>query len=142
MPSPAYWLVKSEPGKYGFDDLVRDGRTAWDGVRNAQAAIYLRTMRSGDQVLFYHSQIGLAVVGVAEVVREAFPDPSDPTGRFVAVELAPVRALKRLVTLARMKAEPSLSGMAMFRQFRLSVTPITPGEWSIIVAMGESAAEA
>ena len=142
MPSPAYWLVKSEPGKYGFDDLVRDGRTAWDGVRNAQAAIYLRTMRSDDQVLFYHSQIGLAVVGVAEVVREAFPDPSDPTGRFVAVELAPVRALKRLVTLARMKAEPSLSGMAMFRQFRLSVTPITPDEWSIIEAMGESAAEA
>lgn len=139
MASSAHWLVKSEPGKYGFDDLVRDGRTLWDGVRNAQAAIFLRAMKVGDQTLYYHSQVGLAVVGVAEVVREALPDPSDPTGRFVAVELAPVRALKHPVTLARMKAEPALASMAMFRQFRLSVTPITAEEWSIIVAMGMTA---
>ena len=139
MSSSAYWLVKSEPGKYGFDDLVRDGKTVWDGVRNAQAAIYLKTMRLGDQTLFYHSQVGLAVVGIAEVVREAFLDPTDPAGRFVAVELAPVRALTHPVALSRMRAEPALAGMAMFRQFRLSVTPITPEEWSVIVKMGETA---
>jgi predicted RNA-binding protein with PUA-like domain len=133
------WLVKSEPGKYSFDDLVRDGKTVWDGVRNAQAAIYLKTMRLGDQTLYYHSQVGLAVVGIAEVVREAFPDPTDAAGRFVAVELAPVRALKHPVALSRMRAEPALSGMAMFRQFRLSVTPITPEEWAVIVKMGETA---
>lgn len=137
MPPPAHWLVKSEPGKYGFDDLVRDGRTMWDGVRNAQAAIFLKTMRIDEEVLFYHSQVGLAVVGIAKVAREAFADPTDPTGRFVAVELAPVRALASPVPLARMKAEPALAGMAMFRQFRLSVTPITPDEWTIILAIGD-----
>jgi predicted RNA-binding protein with PUA-like domain len=140
MPSPAHWLVKSEPGKYGFDDLVRDGRTVWDGVRNAQAAIYLRAMRLGDQTLFYHSQVGLAVVGIAEIVREAFPDPTDPTGRFVAVEVAPVRALGHPVTLATMRAEPALAGMAMFRQFRLSVTPITAEEWSVMLRMSAAGA--
>ena len=136
MPSAvAHWLVKSEPGKYGFADLVRDGRTNWDGVRNAQAAIYLKTMRLGDQVLFYHSQVGLAVVGVAVVTQEAFSDPTDGTARFVAVELAPVRALIPPVSLARLKAEPGLAGMSMFRQFRLSVTPITPEEWTIILGL-------
>jgi predicted RNA-binding protein with PUA-like domain len=141
MSPSAHWLVKSEPGKYSFDDLVRDGRTVWDGVRNAQAAIYLKTMRLGDQTLFYHSQVGLAVVGIAEVVREAFLDPTDGTGRFVAVELAPVRALSHPVTLARMRAEPALAGMAMFRQFRLSVTPITTEEWVVIARLGETAGE-
>jgi predicted RNA-binding protein with PUA-like domain len=131
----SFWLVKSEPAKYGFADLQRDGRTVWDGVRNNQAALYLKAMRLGDQVLYYHSQEGLAVVGVAEVVREAFPDPTDPSGRFVAVELAPVRSLARPVTLAEMKANPALAGMAMFRQFRLSVCPVQPAEWSAILAM-------
>ena len=131
----SFWLVKSEPAKYGFADLQRDGRTVWDGVRNNQAALYLKAIKLGDEVLYYHSQEGLAVVGVAEVVREAFPDPSDPSGRFVAVELAPVRALARPVTLAEMKANPALAGMAMFRQFRLSVCPVQPAEWSAILAM-------
>ena len=139
MHSIIHWLVKSEPVKYSFDDLVRDGRTVWDGVRNAQAAIYLRTMRIGDETLFYHSQVGLAVVGIARVIREAFPDPTDGTGRFVAVELAPLRALTHPLALSRMRAEPALAGMAMFRQFRLSVTPITPEEWAVIVAMSETA---
>ena len=129
----SYWLVKSEPAKYAFSDLQRDGRTVWDGVRNNQAALYLKAMKLGDQALYYHSQEGLAAVGVAEVVREAFPDPTDPSGRFVAVELAPVRSLARPVPLAEMKANPALAGMAMFRQFRLSVTPITPEEWAVIV---------
>jgi predicted RNA-binding protein with PUA-like domain len=136
--STAYWLLKSEPAKYGYEDLVRDGRTVWDGVRNAQAAIFLKTMRIGDQALFYHSQVGLCVAGIAQVVREAFPDPSDASGRFVAVEIAPVRAFSRPVSLAEMKQTPALSGMTMFRQFRLSVTPITPEEWATIIGLAES----
>ena len=134
--TPSYWLMKSEPVKYAFEDLVRDGSTVWDGVRNNQAALYLKAMRLGDQALFYHSNLGLAVVGIAEISREAFLDPSDPAGRFVAVEVKPVRALARPVALAAMKAEPRLAGMAMFRQFRLSVAPVTPEEWAVILDMG------
>jgi predicted RNA-binding protein with PUA-like domain len=138
MANPAYWLMKSEPAKYGFEDLMRDGKTVWDGVRNAQAAMFLKTMKIGDQALFYHSVTGLSVAGVAEIVREAFIDPTDATGRYVAVEIAPVRPLPRPVTLAQMRAEPGLAGMTMFRQFRLSVTPITPEEWAIIMRLGEA----
>jgi len=133
--SASYWLVKSEPAKYAYADLERDGRTVWDGVRNNTAALHLKAMRQGDQVLYYHSQEGLAVVGVAEVVREAFLDPSDPAGRFVAVELAPVRPLPRPVTLAEMKANPALADMAMLRLFRLSVSPVTADEWRVILEM-------
>lgn len=132
----AYWLVKSEPNTYSFDDLRRDGKTVWDGVRNNTAALHLKAMRKGDQTFFYHSQEGLAVVGIAEIVREAFLDPSDPAGRFVAVEIAPVASLPKPVTLAQMKAEPALADMAMLRLFRLSVSPVTPGEWETILAMG------
>jgi predicted RNA-binding protein with PUA-like domain len=140
MPeAPAHWLVKSEPKKYAFSDLVRDGKTVWDGVRNNQAAIYLRTMKLGDEVFYYHSQEGLEIVGIAKVVREWFVDPSDPTGRFAAVELAPVRALPKPVTLAAIKATPALAGMTMLRLFRLSVTPITADEWRIIREMGGDA---
>lgn len=131
----AYWLVKSEPNTYSFGDLERDGRTVWDGVRNNAAALHLKAMKVGDQVLFYHSQEGLAVVGVAKVVREAFPDASDPAGRFVAVELAPVRPLKRPVTLQEMKANPALAGLEMIRQGRLSVSPVRPNEWTAILQM-------
>ena len=136
---PSYWLVKSEPGKYAFADLQRDGRTVWDGVRNNAAALHLKAMRLGDQVLYYHSQEGLAVVGVAEVVREAFLDPSDPAGRFVAVELKPVRALPRAVTLQEMKANPALAGLEMIRQSRLSVSPVRPDEWAEIFRMAGAA---
>jgi len=131
----SHWLVKSEPNTYSYADLERDGRTVWDGVRNNAAALHLKGMRQGDEVLFYHSQAGLAVVGIAKVVREAFPDPSDASGRFVAVELAPERPLKRPVTLAEMKAEPSLAGMAMLRQGRLSVSPVSDGEWATILKL-------
>lgn len=132
---PSYWLVKSEPAKYAFADLVRDGKTVWDGVRNNAAALHLKAMKVGDEVLYYHSQEGLAVVGVAKVVREAFPDATDPAGRFVAVELAPVRELKRAVTLAEMKATPALSALEMVRQSRLSVSPVRPEEWRTILKM-------
>ena len=131
----SFWLVKSEPAKYAFADLVRDGRTVWDGVRNHAAASHLKAMKVGDEVLYYHSQEGLAVVGVAKVVKEAFPDTTDPSGRFVAVELAPVRELKRPVTLAQMKATPALSRLEMIRQGRLSVSPVRPEEWKTILAM-------
>lgn len=131
----AHWLVKSEPNTYSFADLQRDGRTVWDGVRNNAAALHLKAMKVGDEVLFYHSQEGLAVVGVARVAREAFPDASDPSGRFVAVELEPVRPLARPVTLTEMKAEPALSEMAMLRQSRLSVSPVKPPEWAAILRM-------
>ena len=100
----AHWLVKSEPFKYSFEQLQRDGKTVWDGVRNNTAALYLRAMKLGDEVLFYHSNEGLAVVGIAKVVTEHFIDPTDPKGRYVAVELAPVRAVKTPVTLAPAKA--------------------------------------
>jgi predicted RNA-binding protein with PUA-like domain len=104
-------------------------------VRNNQAALYLKAMKVGDRAFFYHSNEGLAVVAVAEISREAFLDPSDPKGRFVAVEVRPVRALANPVTLARMKAEPRLAGMSMFKQFRLSVTPITAEEWDVILEL-------
>jgi predicted RNA-binding protein with PUA-like domain len=133
----SFWLVKSEPAKYAFADLERDGRTMWDGVRNNAAALHLKAMKRGDQVLYYHSQEGLAVVGIAQVIGEAYPDPTDPAGRFVAVDLEPVRALKRPVTLAEMKANPALAKLEMIRQGRLSVSPVRPEEWSEILRMAD-----
>lgn len=133
--SGSLWLVKSEPSTYAFADLQRDGKTVWDGVRNNTAAQNLKAMKVGDEVLFYHSQEGLEVVGVAKVVREAFPDASDPTGRFVAVELAPVRPLAKPVKLAQMKADPALADMTMVRQGRLSVSPVKPDEWKRILEL-------
>jgi predicted RNA-binding protein with PUA-like domain len=129
------WLVKSEPFKYSWDMLVRDGSTIWDGVRNNQAAQYLRAMKCDEELFFYHSNEGLAVVGIARVLDEHFIDPSDPKGRFPAVKVAPLRPLATPVTLAAMKAEPALAGMAMFRQFRLSVVPISAAEWDRILEM-------
>jgi predicted RNA-binding protein with PUA-like domain len=131
----AYWLVKSEPNKYAFADLQRDGKTVWDGVRNHAAALHLKAMKLGDEVFYYHSQEGLEVVGVAKVAREAFLDPSDASGRFVAVELAPVRALPKPVSLAQIKASPALATLEMIRQGRLSVSPVREAEWKAILKM-------
>jgi predicted RNA-binding protein with PUA-like domain len=131
----AHWLVKSEPAKYSFADLQRDGKTVWDGVRNFAAASHLKAMKVGDEVLYYHSQEGLEVVGVAKVVKEAFPDASDPTGKFVAVELAPVRPLPKPVTLTQMKADAGLAQLEMIRQGRLSVSPVRAEEWKTILKM-------
>ncbi|HEY9236194.1 MULTISPECIES: EVE domain-containing protein [Phenylobacterium] len=131
----SHWLVKSEPETYSFEDLQKDGKTVWDGVRNFAAAGHLKAMKVGDQVLFYHSQEGKDVVGVARVAKEAFPDATDATGKFVAVELTPVRKLPRSVTLADMKATPALSDMAMLRQGRLSVSPVSDAEWATILKM-------
>lgn len=131
----AYWLVKSEPNSYAFADLQRDGKTVWDGVRNNAAALHLKAMQVGDEAFFYHSQEGKQIVGIARVVRTAFPDASDPSGRFVAVELAPVRALDKPVTLADMKNVAALADMAMLRQSRLSVSPVTTAEWTAIMKL-------
>ena len=133
-----YWLMKSEPSKYSWDDLVRDKRTIWDGTRNHQVAIYLKLMAMGDQIFFYHSNEGLEAVGIMEVVGLAHPDVTDPKGVFYAVDVVPVRALAKPVTLAAMKAEPTLADMAMFRQFRLSVLPLEKKHWDTILAMSQS----
>lgn len=125
----AYWLVKSEPFKYSWDQFVRDGRTHWDGVRNHQAANNLKAMRIGDRCFFYHSNEGLEIVGVAEVVREYYPDPSDESGRFGMVDLAPVMPVQTPVTLKQMKADPVLAEMQLIRQSRLSVCPVTDAQW-------------
>ena len=131
----SHWFVKSEPTVYSFADLQRDGSTVWDGVRNNTAALHLKAMKVGDGVFFYHSQIGLEVVGIAKVSKEAFPDASDPKGRFVAVELSPVRPLKSPVTLADLKANPKLKDMKVLTQFRLSVSPVTDAEWAEVLRM-------
>lgn len=125
-----YWLVKSEPATYSWADLVRDGKTDWTGVRNFAARNHLAAMRKGDRALFYHSGAEKAVVGVAEVSRSAFPDPTADEAGWVAVELKAAGPLPRPVTLAAIKAEPSLAGMVLLRISRLSVQPVTAAEFA------------
>jgi predicted RNA-binding protein with PUA-like domain len=136
----AHWLLKSEPFKYSWDMMVKDGRTHWDGVRNHQAAINLKTMKVGDTAFFYHSNEGKEIVGIVKIVREAYPDPGDPAGRFVMVDVAPVKPVKRFVTLAEMKAEPALAELALIRQSRLSVVPVSDAHWAQILTMAETKA--
>src|SRR3954453_16108537 len=131
----AFWLLKSEPSKYSWDQLVADGRTHWNGVRNHQAAANLRAMRKGDRAFFYHSNEGLAVVGVAEIVKEYYPDPSDASGRFGMVDVTPVEPAKRPVTLQEIKADKRLADLALVRQSRLSVVPVSAEHWKIICEM-------
>ena len=130
----AYWLMKSEPGTYSWDDLVRDGRTEWDGVRNPAARLHLKAMKAGDEAFFYHSGDDRAVVGIMNVAREAAPDPKDPAWVSVAVE--PVRPL-RPVSLKEIKAEPRLAAMELIRQSRLSVSPVREEEWAAILEMAD-----
>jgi predicted RNA-binding protein with PUA-like domain len=134
----AYWLVKSEPGTWSWDDHVKAGADAWTGVRNHQAKAHLKAMRRGDRVLFYHSGDEKAVVGVSEVAREAYPDPTDPTGKFYAVDLKAVSPLKRPVSLAEIKATPSLADMVLVKNSRLSVQPVTADQWTLIGEMGKA----
>jgi len=131
-----YWLVKQEPTTYSFDQLVADGGTMWDGVRNFQARNNLQAMRRGDRVLFYHSVVGMAVVGISEVTREAYPDPTAKEGSWVAVDLAPVRKLERPVTLEEIKADRTLRTVPLVRQSRLSVMPIEKAAFDAIVKRG------
>ena len=129
----AYWLMKSEPASYGWDDLLRDGATEWDGVRNNAARLHLKAMAAGDEALFYHSMSDKAVVGVMRIARGAEPDPKAP--EWVTVRVEPVRALAKPVTLAAIKAEPSLDKMELIRQSRLSVAPVRAEEWALILRM-------
>ena len=136
----AYWLFKSEPGAWSWDDHVRDGTAEWDGVRNHQASNNMKAMKTGDLGFFYHSVNEKRIVGIVEVAKEYYPDPSDKSGRFGMVDVKAVKPMKEPVTLARIKDEPRLDGIALVRQSRLSVMPIEPEHWSLICAMGETEA--
>lgn len=130
-----YWLVKSEPFKYSWDQLVKDKKTTWDGVRNYAARINLRAMKKGDEVLFYHSNEGMEIVGIAKVEKEAFQDPTTEDERWVAVELKAFKKLKKPVTLAEIKDDKRLKDMALVRLGRLSVQPVTKEEWKMIMEL-------
>ena len=131
-----YWLVKQEPTAYSWDDFVRDGRTSWTGVRNFTARNNLRAMQEGDEVLFYHSVVGKAVVGVARVARTAYPDPTAKEGDWSAVDIAPGKPLKEPVTLEQIKTVPKLKEIALVRLSRLSVQPLGEAEFREIVRLG------
>jgi predicted RNA-binding protein with PUA-like domain len=132
-----YWLVKQEPTAYSWDDFVKDGKTAWTGVRNFQARNNLRSMKAGERVLFYHSVTDKAIIGEAEVVGEAFTDPTATEGNWVAVELKPIKALRRRVSLEEIKAHQKLSQLALVRSPRLSVMPVTADEYRAILALSK-----
>ena len=131
----AHWLMKSEPGSYSWDDLVRDGGTEWDGVRNAAARIHLRAMKAGEEAFFYHSGDERSVVGIMRIAREGGPDPKDPD--WVSVRVEPVRALAP-VALKAIKADPRLAAMELIRQSRLSVAPVRDEEWTAVLELAES----
>ena len=135
----AYWLMKSEPGSYSWQDLVRDGSTEWDGVRNNAARLHLRAMKVGDEAFFYHSMDERAVVGIMKVARGPQPDPKDPD--WVSVRVEPVRKLDRPVNLKEIKAEPKLAKMELIRQSRLSVAPVREEEWELVLEMAEEPAK-
>lgn len=132
----AYWLVKSEPGAWSWQQQVDAGTTQWDGVRNHQAVNNLKAMRVGDRVLFYHSGEAREIVGIVEVARAYYPDPNDSSGRFGMVDVRTVGPLPRPVTLAAIKADPRLQNLALVRQSRLSVVPIDDEAWALICGMG------
>lgn len=129
----AYWLVKSEPSTYSWEQFEKDGQTFWDGVRNYAARNHLKAMKKGDQVLFYHSNEGLQIVGIAKVSKEAYQDPTTDEEAWVVVDLKPYKRLKKPVSLADIKADKRLADMALVRLGRLSVQPVTEKEWKIIM---------
>ena len=129
----AYWLIRSEPSAYSWDEFVAEGRTEWTGVKNATAAIHLRAMAPGDAAIFYHSNEGKEAVGIARVTRAFQPDPTDP--KWVSVEFECVAPLPKPVPLATMKAEPRLAELRMIKQSRLSVSPVTDAEWAVILEL-------
>lgn len=128
----AYWLMKTEPSSWSWDDQVKKGVEHWDGVRNYQANNNMKAMKKGDQAFFYHSVKEKAIVGIVEIVKEHYPDPRDQTGRFGMVDVKTVKPVKNPVTLAAIKANPKLQDMALLKQSRLSVSPVTAEEWRII----------
>ena len=131
----AHWLLKSEPSSYSWDQLVADGHTHWDGVRNPQALNNLRAMKLGDRVFFYHSNEGREIVGIAEVIKPFYPDPADRSGKLGMVDIKPVKPAAVRVALSAMKANPELAGLSLLKQSRLSVCPVTDNEWSTLCKM-------
>lgn len=134
----AYWLVKSEPFKYSWEQFEKDQQTFWDGVRNYAARNNLKSMKTGDQVLYYHSNEGLEIVGIAEVIKEHYQDPTTSEAAWVAVDLKPIKRLANPVSLKQIKADTRLENMALLRLSRLSVQPVTPEEWTIVMEMAEA----
>jgi predicted RNA-binding protein with PUA-like domain len=132
----AYWLIKSEPFKYSWDQFVKDKQTFWDGVRNYAARNNLRAMKKGDQVFFYHSNEGLEIVGIAKVAKEAYQDPTTEDPNWVVVDFKPVKALKKPVSLATIKADKRLQDMQLVRLGRLSVSAVTEDEWNVVMDLG------
>src|SRR5450432_2512148 len=130
-----YWLVKSEPSTYGWEQLVKDKKTFWSGVRNYAARIHLKAMKKGDEVFFYHSNEGLEIVGIAKVAKEFYPDPTSDEEGWVAVDLKPYKKLKKPVSRDEIKKDKSLADMALVRLGRLSVQPVTDKEWQIVLEM-------
>ena len=137
---PRYWLMKSEPDVYGWDDLVTEGEGTWDGVRNYRARNNLAAMAVGDRAFFYHSNIGKEIVGVVKVTVPGFPDPSDDTGKWTSVKVKPVEKLPRPVTLAEIKADQKLAEIELLKLSRLSVAEIRPEEWTYILKLAEKPA--
>lgn len=133
---PQYWLIKSEPFKYSWEQLLNDGKTFWDGVRNFQARKNLMSMQKRDKCLFYHSNEGLAIVGIAEVIKEHYPDPTENTGKWVCVDIKPYKSLKKPVRLEEIKSHPVLKSMQLVKQQRLSVSKVTEDEYKIICELG------
>jgi predicted RNA-binding protein with PUA-like domain len=131
----AHWLIKSEPSVYGWAQFVKEKKTSWTGVRNAQAAINLKAMKVGDRCFFYHSNEGKEIVGIAEVVKTAYPDPTDKEGKAVTVDVKAVEPVKTPVTLAAIKADPRLKDFGLVRQSRLSVVPVSDEQWKMILKM-------
>lgn len=132
-----YWLIKSEPFKYSWQQFEKDGETFWDGVRNYAARNNLQAMKKGDEVFFYHSNEGVEIVGIAKVSKQAYQDPTTPEPAWVAVDFKPYKKLKKPVTLVQIKAEPLLANMALVKLSRLSVQPVTKEEWDIIMQMSK-----
>jgi len=130
-----YWMVKQEPDKYSWDDFVAEGKTDWTGVRNYQARNNLQAMKKGDKVFFYHSNVGKEIVGIAKVTKAAFPDPTIDDARWVAVEISPVKKLKKPVGLADLKANLALANLGLLKQSQLSVSPVTADEFQEILSM-------
>jgi predicted RNA-binding protein with PUA-like domain len=133
----AYWLVKSEPSVYSWEQFEKDKETCWSGVRNYAARIHLRAMKKGDEVLYYHSNEGMEIVGIAKVSKEAYQDPTTDDDRWVAVDLKPFKRLKHPVSLTQIKGEKKLAEMALVRLGRLSVQPVTDVEWKIVMEMAK-----
>jgi predicted RNA-binding protein with PUA-like domain len=134
----AYWLIKSEPSSYSWDQLVKDKKTSWTGVRNFQAQINLKAMKVGDRAFFYHSGEGKEIVGIAEVVKAAYPDATDKDGKSVTVDMKAVEPVKTPVTLAAIKADPKFKEMKLVRQSRLSVSPVSDEHWKLLMRMAGS----